>query len=256
MINRSFWPAFFRSVRGVIRRGIKRVIDFTLPPLCFGCDAPVTQEQTLCASCWKDIHFIAPPYCARCGAPFDLPVDAGSLCGACLETEPLFTSARSALIYDEASRPFILKLKHADRLDPVPALANWMVRAGADVWGQVDLIVPVPLHRWRLLKRRYNQAALLAQAIGRQVGKPAIVDLLVRHKQTESQGHLGRKKRQLNVAGAFAVKEAVVVRGKSLVLIDDVLTSGATVSECAKVLLKAGAASVHVVTLARTRIAS
>jgi len=216
----------------------------------------VTQVQTLCASCWKAIHFIAAPYCARCGAPFDLPVEVGTLCGACLEHEPVFTSAHSALIYDDASKPIILKLKHGDRLHPVPALANWMVRAGDDVWERIDLIVPVPLHRWRLLKRRYNQAALLAQAIGKQVGKPVCVDALIRVRQTSSQGHLGRKERHENVAGAFTARAGSALAGQRVVLVDDVLTSGATVNECARVLLCAGAAYVHVVTLARTRIAS
>ena len=243
-------------VWAVVRSAARRLVDFTLPPLCFNCDTPVTQEQTLCAECWKAIHFVAAPYCERCGAPFDLPVERGTLCGACLEQEPAFASARSALIYDDNSRSIILKLKHADRLDPVPALANWMVRAGADVWEQADVIVPVPLHRWRLLKRRYNQSALLAQAIGKQIGKPVIVDALIRSKPTPTQGHRNRKQRHQNVAGAFNVKREADVRGKRIVLIDDVLTSGATVGECSKTFIKAGAIAVYVVTLSRVRIAS
>lgn len=199
---------------------------------------------------------MAAPFCARCGAPFDLPVEEGTLCGACLDQEPVFTAARSALIYDDFSKPLILRLKHADRLHPVPALANWMVRAGGDMWGQVDVIVPVPLHRWRLLKRRYNQAALLAQAIGKQTGKPVSVDLLRRVRSTASQGHFSRKERAANVAKAFTVKKGAEITGKRIVLVDDVLTSGATVNECASILFKAGAASVFVLTLARTRLAS
>ncbi|MGE4351688.1 MAG: ComF family protein [Bdellovibrionales bacterium] len=231
-------------------------MDFLLPPLCLNCETPVTQHQTLCAECWKNLHFVAPPLCVRCGAPFDLPVEAGTLCGACLEKEPTFTMARSALLYDDASRPLILKFKHADKTHPVPALANWMVLAGADIWPAADLIVPVPLHRWRLLKRRYNQAALLAQAIGVRLDKPVGVDVLRRVRPTAAQGHFSKKERQANVQGAFAVARPDQVRGKRIVLIDDVLTSGATVGACAKALMQEGASMVNVVSLARTRIAS
>jgi len=233
-----------------------QVMDFLLPPLCLGCDCQVTQNQTLCAECWKALHFIAAPFCARCGAPFDLPVEEGTLCGACLSEEPVFTAARSAVLYDEASKPLILRFKHADRLHPAPALAQWIVRAGEAFWPEVDMIAPVPLHRWRLLKRRYNQSALLASAAAKITGKGVAVDLLVRHRPTDSQGHRNRKERHENVAGAFAVHEKYNVQGKTIVLVDDVLTSGATVNECAKTLFKAGAKAVYVLTLARTRIAN
>lgn len=234
----------------------RAVMDFLLPPLCLNCDSPVTENQTLCGDCWKAIHFISPPFCARCGAPFDLPVDEGSLCGACLEHPPEYDAGRSAFLYDEASKGLIIRLKHADQLHPLPALASWMVRAGEEFWGQTDIIVPVPLHRWRLFKRRYNQAALLALEIGRKTGRCVEVDLLQRIRATESQGHKNRKERYTNLIGAFAVKEGRKIEGMRIVLIDDVMTSGATSEACTKVLKKAGAANVFVVTLARTRIAS
>jgi len=226
-------------------------MDFLIPPLCLGCDKPVGQAQALCATCWNAIHFIDKPYCAKCGAPFDFPVDEGTQCGACLDEPPLYTAARAALVYDEASKPLILRLKHADRLHPVPALAAWMARAGGAFWPEADVIVPVPLHRWRLLKRRYNQAALLAQGIGRQVDKRVDVDLLVRHRATETQGRRNRKERKANVAGAFALRSGAKVEGQTIVLIDDVLTSGATADACAKLLFAAGARAVYVVALAR-----
>ncbi len=234
----------------------QKALDFLIPPLCLGCDASVTADQTLCAECWKAIHFIERPFCARCGAPFDLPVEEGTLCAACLAEEPPYDLARSAILYDEASKPIILRFKHADRLHPVPALGAWMVRAGADIWPIADLIVPVPLHRWRLWRRRYNQAALLAQAIGKALGKQVAIDLLVRHRATPSQGRMNKKERHENVSGAFALSSRAEVAGKRIVLIDDVLTSGATVAEAAKILKKNGAAAVHVVTLARARLAT
>lgn len=253
----EFFNGYFKPVSSLLRRGSAAAADFLLPPLCFCCDAPITQTQALCATCWKELHFVTPPFCARCGAPFDIPVEEGTLCGACLEKEPVFSQARSALVYDEASRPIILKLKHGDRLHPVPALAGWMIRAAEkEIWQKADMIVPVPLHRWRLLKRRYNQAALLGKAIGKLTERDVCVDALVRVQATESQGHKSKAARHRNVEGAFVARNPARIAGKHIVLIDDVLTSGATANACAKALFAAGAASVALVTLARTRIAS
>lgn len=231
------------------------IMDFLLPPLCMNCDCSVSEHQTLCADCWKEVHFLAEPLCGCCGASFDLPVDEGTLCGACLDHTPVFNAARAAFLYDDVSKGLILRLKHADQLHPVPALAKWMVRTGDEFWGQADMIVPVPLHRWRLLKRRYNQAALLARGIGKHIDVPVVYDLLQRIKATESQGHKNRKERFDNLRGAFALKKDMNIKGKSIILIDDVFTTGATVETCAKLLKKSGAAKVFVVTLARTRIA-
>jgi len=234
-----------------LTQGWLKAMDILIPPLCLGCEKPVAESQALCADCWKAIQFIDKPYCVHCGAPFDLPVEEGTLCAACLDKPPLYDAARSAVVYNDASKPFILRLKHADQLHPIPGLAAWMVRAGAAFWSEADLLVPVPLHRWRLWRRRYNQAALLAQAMAKQVRVPVAVDLLRRDRATPSQGHLDAKARHENVAGAFSLRAGADMQGRRIVLIDDVLTSGATVSACAEVLLKAGAARVSVVTLAR-----
>jgi ComF family protein len=232
-----------------------RALDLLLPPLCLMCDDPVGGAATLCPACWSQITFIAPPFCACCGAPFDIPASAGMQCGACLSTPPLYASARAAMLYDDASRKLVLGFKHGDRIYAAKALAAWMARAGADLLAQADLVIPVPLHRWRLFSRRYNQAALLARYIARLSGKVFAADTLRRVRATPSQGHRKRKERQDNVRGAFAVslKHVGVVAGKNIVLIDDVLTTGATVDECARVLLKAGAARVDVLTLSRVR---
>lgn len=182
-------------------------------------------------------------------------MEEGTLCSQCLDRPPPYKMARSAVLYNDASKGLVLRFKHADRLHPAKAMALWMVRAGAEVWAQADLIAPVPLHRGRLLKRRYNQSSLLAQAVGKQIGKTVIVDLLVRRKATDSQGHRTFKERHENVAGAFALHKRYDVTSKKIVLIDDVLTSGATACECARVLLREGAAEVFVVTFARVRMA-
>ncbi|MDR3425785.1 MAG: ComF family protein [Alphaproteobacteria bacterium] len=232
-----------------------RALDLLLPPLCLMCDEPVGGNATLCPACWKQIQFIAKPFCDCCGMPFDIPVEDGTLCGACLAETPNFAAARAAMLYDEGSRKLVLGFKHGDRTYAAKALAVWMHRAGGAFWDKADALVPVPLHRWRLFRRRYNQSALLAQNIAALAGKNYLPDALIRTRDTPSQGHMRRKERQDNVRGAFAVPEArrKNIVGKTVVLIDDVMTTGATVEECARMLLKAGAARVHVLVLARVR---
>jgi ComF family protein len=232
-----------------------KVLDLLLPPLCLVCDEPVGDAATLCPECWKQIQFIAPPFCACCGAPFDFPVSEGTLCGACLTEAPHFKAARAAMLYDDNSRKLVLGFKHGDRTHAAKALAAWMHRAGGEFLEAADALVPVPLHRWRLFHRRYNQSALLAQKIGVLAGKPVLPDVLLRIRATPVQGHLKRKERQENVKGAFAVdaRQKSGVEGKTLVLIDDVMTTGATVNECSRVLLAAGAKQVNVLTLSRVK---
>ena len=187
--------------------------------------------------------------------PFDVPVDEGTLCGSCLDTPPPFAAARAAILYNDGSRDLAITFKHADRTYMAPTLAAWMHRAGHTFWPEADYLIPVPLHRWRLFRRRYNQAALLAQEIGQLAKKPVLVDALRRIRATPTQGHLPRKERSANVKNAFAIHPRLAERasGRNIVLIDDVFTTGATIKECCQTLLKAGAAKVFVLTLARVR---
>lgn len=234
---------------------MRRVLDAVLPPLCLSCGVVVAEPGSLCPQCWGGMGFLSAPLCHACGHPFDVdPGGAGDmLCGPCLAKPPSWNRARAVLRYDDASKPLILRFKHADRLEGAPAFARWMARAGAEMLADAEILVPVPLHRWRLLARRYNQAALLALALGRQCGVAVAPDALVRLRRTLSQGHMDREQRRRNVAGAFALPERrkALVAGKRVVLIDDVLTTGATLGECARVLLKTGAARVDVLTLGR-----
>jgi ComF family protein len=236
-----------------IRRAGGRLLDTVLPPRCLKCGAVVDAVGTLCPACWPAVAFIAPPCCACCGLPFAFDLGPDALCGACADARPPFARARSAFRYDDGSKDLILRFKHADRTDAAPAFARWMAHAGPELLADADLITAVPLHWLRLLMRRYNQAALLATAISRLAGKPAVNDLLVRRRRTPSQGGLGAAARQRNVAGAFAVPPVRrnLLADRRVLLVDDVLTTGATVSACASVLLRAGARSVDVLTLAR-----
>jgi ComF family protein len=234
-----------------LRRARDRLLDLLLPPRCLACGQPVAATGTLCAGCWRGITFLGAPCCAHCGYPFDFDVGPGGLCGACLAAAPQFDRARAAMRYDDASRSLILALKHGDRLHLAPPLAQWMHRAGAALLADAEVQLPVPLHWTRLFARRYNQAAVLAHALVGAGGPPVAADCLIRRRRTPSQGHKNASARRRNVAGAFLVKRPDQVRGKRVVLIDDVLTTGATVEECARVLKRAGAARVDVLTLAR-----
>jgi ComF family protein len=226
-------------------------LDALLPPQCLSCGAAVDSPGNLCADCFSRFTFIAPPQCERCGIPLETTVIEDVVCGACLADPHTFARARAAIVYDGESRALVLKLKHGDRTDAAAHLARWLQRAGADLIARCDVIVPVPLHRWRLLMRTYNQAALLANVVGRLSGKAVVPDALARVKATPSQGGLDRVARRRNVAKAFAVKRPASVAGRRVLLLDDVLTTGATADACAATLLKAGAIAVDVLVLAR-----
>lgn len=250
-----------QSLPGVLARRLRplqRVLDLVLPPRCLGCGELVERQGTLCVTCWAAIAFVTEPLCRCCGLPFAFDpgsdaTETGSLCGACLAEPPAFERARAVMRYDDASRPLLLGFKHGDRTEAAPPFAAWMARSGAELLAGAEVVAPVPLHWRRLLARRYNQAALLAWPLAAAAGAPAAPDLLLRRRATPSQGRLSRAERQRNVAGAFAVnpRRAAALQGRRLLLVDDVMTTGATVSACARAALRAGAASVDVLVLAR-----
>ncbi|HEV2264980.1 MAG TPA: ComF family protein [Stellaceae bacterium] len=234
------------------RRVGAAMLDLLLPPRCLKCGVEIGGDGALCAECWRGIAFLQPPCCARCGLPFEVDLGAEAICGACAREAPLYARARAALRYDEASRTLVLAFKHGDKLQLAPALGRFMRRASAELLATCDVIAPVPLHWTRLFTRRYNQAAVLAHALVRDGGPPVVADLLERRRATPSQGRSGRAERRRNVRGAFALKRGRSVTGRRVLLVDDVLTTGATVSECGRTLLDAGATAVDVLTLART----
>lgn len=239
------------------RRALNAALDAVLPPQCLSCGGVTQTPGALCATCWAKIVWLGPPLCACCGIPFEFdaaPGDSeGVLCAPCLSERPTFERARAVFHYDEASRGLVLAFKHADRTHAAPAFGQWLVRAGGELLTDADIVAAVPLHWTRLAWRRYNQAALLAQSVARLGGRECIPDLLKRIRRTPTQGERGRAARRRNVRRAFAVSERhrQGLAGKRVVLVDDVFTTGATVEECARVLLDGGAASVAVLTLAR-----
>ena len=231
----------------------KKAINFILPPICPVTGELVDENGMVSSEFWQSLSFINAPYCDKCGAPFAF--EAGDMqCGLCLDTPPLYNKARAALAYNDASRDIILKFKHGDQTHAVKAFTPWLVSAGRDLLETCDIIIPVPLHPIRLIKRRYNQADLIARELHKLFAdKHYLFDGLKRIKNTASQGHKKKNERKSNIARAFAINQKYTntIQGKTVLIIDDVHTTGATLNECAKTLYKGGAAHVNVLTLAR-----
>jgi len=229
------------------------VLNFLFPPQCLACSESVPAHGTLCLGCWQKVRFITDPYCACCGNPFDFTLGKEALCGECLRERPPYARARAVFRYDEHSRALVTKLKYADQAQLAAVYGTWLNNFGKEVVNASDVIVPVPLHYWRFVGRRYNQSALLAYALKKHSKLPVIPDALKRTRATTPQPGLTRKQRHDNVRGAFAIhpRHTTGIRGKTVLLVDDVMTTSATLSECTKTLLDGGAMHVNVLTLAR-----
>lgn len=248
--RRLFDPRRGQAVLHSVRSAI---LDTIYPPRCLACPQPTDAPHGLCAACWRDTHFITGAACFRCGVPVTGAAGADALCDGCMRHPPAWDRGAAAAVYGGAARRAVLAFKHGDRLDMGGALAGWMAAAGHDLLETAEIIAPVPLHWRRLLKRRYNQSAELARHLGRRSGKRVMVDLITRQRATTPQEKMNAAARAANQAGAFAVRpqRASEVAGRSVLLVDDVLTTGATLSACAEAVRSAGADRVGVLVLAR-----
>jgi ComF family protein len=238
------------ACRGAWSHAAKLVLDIALPTLCVACRDPVEGEG-VCADCWAKMSFIAPPFCPRLGIPFVYDPGPDMLSMEAIATA--YARARAAVRYDDVARTLVHALKYQDRTDLAPAMGRWMARAGRELLEDADVLVPVPLHWRRGWSRRYNQSGALARAIERESGVAVAAEALRRIRPTEQQIGLSRPQRASNVQGAFKVapdRQHLII-GRRIVLIDDVLTSGATVDACARALLRAKAAAVDVLVFAR-----
>lgn len=228
--------------------------NLLFPPRCVSCGVPVESVHSFCLDCFAKLQLITAPHCSHCGVPFEYDLGHDAVCAACLHEPPRYTAARAAMHYDDYSRGLITRLKYGDHSELVPALAQQLRRAGGELTAQADWLVPVPLHSRRLRERKFNQSALLAFALSDVTGVAVMADGLLRVEDTPPQASLTRKQRLENVKKAFRVnhKRAALLRGVRVLLIDDVMTTGATIDACSKVLLGAGVTNVYVLTVART----
>ena len=253
--SRSISSQFHNALsacRNAWSRAAGIALDVALPTLCVACREPVEGEG-VCAGCWAKLSFIAPPFCPRLGIPFVYDPGPDMLSMEAIAHPPAYARARAAVRYDDVARTLVHALKYQDRTDLAPAMGRWMARAGRELLDEADVLVPVPLHWRRGWSRRYNQSGALARIIAQQTSVMVAVEALRRIRPTEQQIGLSRPQRASNVQGAFKVApdRQHLVAGRRVILIDDVLTSGATVDACARALLRAKAATVDVLVFAR-----
>lgn len=227
-------------------------IDLIVPPKCLSCRLPVTQGASLCVSCWSSLNFLEHPVCDVMGTPFAYDQGEGALSAAALADPPPWDRARAAIVFDQNSKNLIHVLKYKDHHEAALLMVRMMARAGRELIAEADFILPVPLHPTRLWKRRFNQAALLAKPIALQSGKTYASDIILRKIATRQQVGLDQKARTKNVRKAFVVpsEKAILIKDRTVLLVDDVRTTGATVAACAEVLKQAGAAKVNVLSFA------
>lgn len=241
------------ALRRALHRAAALGLGFVYPPTCPGCGAATAEPHALCAGCWSGLRLIERPFCERLGTPFALDLGTGPLLSPrAIADPPVYGRARAVALYDGTARDLVHRLKYGDRLDLSRTMARMMASSGREVLDEIDVIVPVPLHPFRLWRRRFNQAALLGRAVGRLSDKPCDVRALARVKATRPQVGLTRHQRALNLQGAFRVPDAARPRlaGRRVLLVDDVATTGATGNAAARALLRGGAASVDLLTFA------
>jgi ComF family protein len=241
------------QIAAALRLPVRLALDVALPPLCPSCRDPVGDGAGLCASCWSRLSPIERPFCERLGIPFTYDPGPGILSMQAIASPPAYTRARAAVRYDDISRAMVHALKYGDRLDLAPVMSRWMARAGADLLADAEVVVPVPLHWRRIWARRFNQSAALATLLAASRDLPVSYAALRRVKATPQQVGLSKAERAANVQGAFRVEpsgKADIAR-RHVVLVDDVLTSGATMDACSRALLRAGARQVDVLVFAR-----
>ncbi|MCB1510501.1 MAG: ComF family protein [Hyphomicrobiaceae bacterium] len=244
------------TVGAAALRVARAVADTLIPPLCLSCHRPLADHDALCAKCWSEISFIRAPVCDRLGIP--LPYDPGStdgaplLSAAAIANPPDYDRARAVAHFDGVVRDLIHGLKYADRHDARRLFGNWLAVSASELLADAELLVPVPLHARRLLARRFNQSAILASELARRCGVPLRVDVLQRRRHTASQVGLTRDQRRQNLQGAFHVPDAARrhIEGRTVLLVDDVITTGTTINACARTLKRAGASRVDVVAIA------
>ncbi len=245
-------PGFLAAAGSWMASNLRYAADLILPPVCLHCHAPLATHGVLCAECWRGIDVIRPPLCDRLGHPLSYATGEVTLSSAALRRPPLYARARAAAHFTGIMRNLIHGFKYSDRHEAVSLFVRMLLAAGAELIADADIVVPVPLHRWRFWHRRYNQAAILARGVARQTGKPVDAALLLRARATAAQVGLSGEERRRNVAAAFRLAEGAGARlhGRRVLLVDDVITTGSTLEACTRVLKDGGGAEVDCLALA------
>jgi ComF family protein len=229
-----------------------KALSFLSPPLCLSCRAHTQNWGEFCPTCWKELIFVSPPFCKQCGRPFEYKIEEGMLCPACIQNSPHYDCVRSVFIYNDVSKRIILNLKHHDATHLAKYMSHYMTTHHFGLLDKCDIIAPIPLHQMRLFTRKFNQSALILNHFP-QAKAAHIYDLLIRKRNTPIQANLDARRRIKNVKSAFSINKKYIdnLKDKTVLLIDDVFTTGATVNECAKLLKRKGAKEVCVLSFAR-----
>ncbi len=243
------WP---RRLGAWLHGARRAALDVVFPPTCLACRVAVAESNALCGKCWGGMRFIERPFCDRLGIPFEHEMGEGVLSAQAVDHPPVFQRARAVVCFEDGpARRLVHRLKYSDRMELAKPLGAWMARAGREILAEADALAPIPLHFTRLWRRQFNQAAALARVVSGLSGKPVELGLIERVRPTRSQVGLSRAERAQNLQGAFRCPETAPLQGRRIVLIDDVLTSGATANAASRALLRAGAKAVDVLVFAR-----
>lgn len=236
----------------IIKKIYYYIIDYILPPRCLSCCEMTESTEDFCGNCWNNLNFISKPYCIICGRRFDIPISHGVSCSECLRNKPYYDTSRSLMKFDEYSKKIIHAFKYKDKTVLAKTFAKLLYNQYHQELHDIDWITPVPMNRFKRLFRMYNPPFLLAIEIGKLLKLQVIPDILIKSKWTKSQTYLSKWQREKNLAGSFVLNKNYQVSGKKILLIDDVLTTGTTISKCSKILKDAKVEYIYVMTIART----
>ena len=228
------------------------IIDYIFPPTCLACGEFTLKSHSFCSKCWSEFNFIAKPYCKDCGMQFELPVFDAMSCGKCIKHPPAYDYARSLLKFDKNSKKIIHSFKYHDKIELSTLFSRLLYKTYNEQISHVDYVIPVPMHRFKRLLRMYNQADLLCIALAKLMNKPRIPDILIKTRWTKSQVYLTRRARKENLRSSIRLNPKYNIKGKTILLVDDVMTTGTTLDYCSKLLKKGGAKAVIALTVATT----
>lgn len=242
---------FFLS-KYYFKKFLQKILDFVIPNRCLSCADYIDSEHNLCSKCWGKINFISKPYCVKCGSPIEINLNIDVTCLECINLPPKFTLSRSLCKFDDNVKKIIHNFKYYDKTSISKFFAKLIFNLYAHDFQNADLIIPVPMHKIKRILRRYNQSQILAFEIGKIFNKHVLNNVLIKIKNTKSQSLLSKKERKSNLKNSIIIKNPELIKGKSIILVDDVITTGTTIDYCCKLLKMAGVKKIYVCSIAKT----